>query len=671
VRHVSVQQVSAFLDGALVGVSRELVLRHIGTCAHCRERHAKWKSRDEALRAALAWAPAERTLEEWSARVEMTLTAERRGLPAPEFTPSLHPVIAPVVEPAADRVRELLERARGTRPEPAPRTGREEPRDAAPPEPVAVEPVASEPVASEPVAVEPTRSTPAGADEDAPQDRAGQAPAPAEDLPGPFGTDGPPAEVCATRDVVPDAPPPHGDATVEVAAHEDAPRTDAATGGVNDEPAAEAGAERDGTAEPAPPPASVGPAPGASTGAAHEAEEPTPPGAQEQPARPATPRGTDAPPARGVREPARAPERKPAQGSTARRAPAVPPRPLAARIAATSRRNPPLPVPRPVAMPAAAEGEVERASAVATTRTPSAPRTPVAPTAPAPAPAIVIEPAWQPSRVRRRLWSTRGATVVGGTLLAVLLATPFLPDVIRIPLPDRWPPKLPRIEFVRRGGAPVDPAAERRGGEFGLASRTAAEPVTVREPAADAGKPAEAGRATTRSSAPPVPVAGREPESGPAPSSTASPGTDGRQAEGTGTRVEPVRRDGPADPEPAFVPDHPATVVPVRVRTTVQSAPEPVRRPAPVASEPESDETWPLLCGEVLDADGTPVEGARVQLVAPALAVRTDRRGRFCIACPAGTRALRIEAAGHPVVTRTVELSGATVETRVTLPATP
>jgi len=655
VRHVSVQQVSAFLDGALAGVSRELVLRHIGTCAHCRERHARWKARDEALRAALAWAPAERTLEEWSARVEMTLTAERRGLPAPEFTPSLHPVIAPVVEPAAERVRELLERARGTGPEPPARAGREETRDTGPPAPVASESRQAAPGA-----------TGAGADEAPQHDDDAHATPPADDVPAPPATDAtdatPPREPAA-NEAAPDARPPHEEGMVEVMAHEDAPPTGAATAAGHDEHDAEAEAEHDGT-EAADPPAAD-----PTTGAARETEEHAPPIADEQPVRPASPRGTDASPTRRVREPAPASERKPTPGTPPRRAPAAPRRPLAARAAATARRTPPLPVPRPVAMPAAVEGDVGATRAGAASRPPSVERAPVAPTATGPA--IVIEPAWQPARVRRRLWSTRGATVVGGTLLAVLLATPFLPDVIRIPLPERWPPRLPRIEFVRRGGAPVDPAAERRGGEFGLASRTAVEPVTVREPAADAGKPAEGGRATATPPAPPASVAGREPESRSASATAASSNPDGRQAEGPGTRVEPVRRDGPAEPEPAFVPDHPATVIPVRVRTTVQSAPEPVRRPAPVASEPESDETWPLLCGEVLQADGTPVEGARVQLVAPALAVRTDRRGRFCIACPAGTRAFRIEVAGRPVATRTVELSGTTFETRVTLPATP
>ena len=113
-RHVSVQQLSAFIDSALSGVSRELVTRHLAVCGACRDKHAAWKAADEALRQALAWTPNERTLEGWSSRVEMCITAERKGLPVPEFTPTLLPVIAPVTPTSMPRMRELLESARGT-----------------------------------------------------------------------------------------------------------------------------------------------------------------------------------------------------------------------------------------------------------------------------------------------------------------------------------------------------------------------------------------------------------------------------------------------------------------------------------------------------------------------------------------------------------------------------
>src|SRR6185503_15380338 len=93
-RHVTAQQLSAFLDGALSGVSRELVTRHLAACADCRERHALWHIYDEVLQRVLSWEPDEHTMEQASARVELALTAERRGLAPPEFTSVLNPVSA-------------------------------------------------------------------------------------------------------------------------------------------------------------------------------------------------------------------------------------------------------------------------------------------------------------------------------------------------------------------------------------------------------------------------------------------------------------------------------------------------------------------------------------------------------------------------------------------------
>jgi hypothetical protein len=75
------------------------------------------------------------------------------------------------------------------------------------------------------------------------------------------------------------------------------------------------------------------------------------------------------------------------------------------------------------------------------------------------------------------------------------------------------------------------------------------------------------------------------------------------------------------------------------------------------------------LCGEVRNTQGQPIEGARVYLASPARMVRTDRSGRFCIACPPGQRTIRIEAAGRATVTRTVQQGSKRLETRFTLNA--
>ncbi|TMA24633.1 MAG: carboxypeptidase regulatory-like domain-containing protein [Deltaproteobacteria bacterium] len=89
---------------------------------------------------------------------------------------------------------------------------------------------------------------------------------------------------------------------------------------------------------------------------------------------------------------------------------------------------------------------------------------------------------------------------------------------------------------------------------------------------------------------------------------------------------------------------------------------------ARVASEARSGDRWPLLCGEVVDASGAAIEDARVRLDANSLVERTDRRGRFCLACPVNRLTLTVEAEGHGTVTYAVELDGATTQVRITLP---
>ena len=73
------------------------------------------------------------------------------------------------------------------------------------------------------------------------------------------------------------------------------------------------------------------------------------------------------------------------------------------------------------------------------------------------------------------------------------------------------------------------------------------------------------------------------------------------------------------------------------------------------------------LCGEVRNAKGTPIEGARVYLTSPARMVRTDRLGRFCLSCPPGKRTVRIESPGRAPLTRTLQLGRERLETRFTL----
>ncbi len=459
-RHVSVQQISAYVDSALTGVSRELVTRHLAACASCRERHAAWRKQDEALRRVLSWEPDERTLEEWSSRVELAITAERKGLPAPEFSALQHPVLAPRPEPRVGQVQEVVSHARPQQ---------------APPEP----------------------------------------PEPAREAPGEARVAGASAQI------------------------EDA-----------------------------------------ATALAHIA------------------------------------------------------------MSVSARVHDPGPPSEPVPPPVAERVRPEPAVASAATR------------------ARTVQPTRRPPRRSHRV-----LVACATMLLGVIIASPFLPEVIRIPLPERWLPRLPRVEFVRQGDspaahgpvtprdAPVSPASRSPVG----AERVPDAPLTAQaETLAIAARGADVIEPLVAE--PPM-----EPATAPVPGA-AMESQQKRAQLGSAASPEPTGR------------ENPGTMVPVRVKTTVQLAPAARREPPPAANaraEPEADEAWPLLCGEVLDDAGAPVEGARVVLVSPALTVRTDRRGRFCVACPAGVRTLRVEAEGHAPASRSVELSLGMIETRITLAPAP
>ena len=84
-RHLTVQQLSASLDGALVGVSLELVVRHLATCRECRARHARLSKQDDTLRHLLAWDPGAAYFEDASIRLETILDAESRGVAPPRI----------------------------------------------------------------------------------------------------------------------------------------------------------------------------------------------------------------------------------------------------------------------------------------------------------------------------------------------------------------------------------------------------------------------------------------------------------------------------------------------------------------------------------------------------------------------------------------------------------
>lgn len=81
--HLTVQQLSSALDGALGGPSLELVVRHLARCHECRDRQARLARLDDALRRLLAQDPHEFFLDDLGRRAESIVVAVARGLPVP------------------------------------------------------------------------------------------------------------------------------------------------------------------------------------------------------------------------------------------------------------------------------------------------------------------------------------------------------------------------------------------------------------------------------------------------------------------------------------------------------------------------------------------------------------------------------------------------------------
>ncbi len=87
--HLTVQQLSSSLDGALTGPSLELVVRHLGACHECRDRQARLAKHDDALRRMLGQDPDDLFLDDLTRRVEEQVIAVVRGMPAPAISTSV------------------------------------------------------------------------------------------------------------------------------------------------------------------------------------------------------------------------------------------------------------------------------------------------------------------------------------------------------------------------------------------------------------------------------------------------------------------------------------------------------------------------------------------------------------------------------------------------------
>jgi hypothetical protein len=268
----------------------------------------------------------------------------------------------------------------------------------------------------------------------------------------------------------------------------------------------------------------------------------------------------------------------------------------------------PLPAPR-VAAPPVAQRPVHVATLSVTRPEPDAAGTRL------PA-SLVRERRESVERTRRYRW----VIALLAVLVAALVTSPFLPEVIQIPLPERWLPRLPRVEFVRHGSAPA-PA-----------------PPVAQAPAAQSAAHAPAEGQLVRRPQTHVPVIA---------SDTSAAARHGRD---------------------------PVTIVPVGVRprdSVATAGTSPTAATSPPAADSASEARWPLLCGVVLSEKGGPLEGARITFATPPLTALTDTEGRFCIACPAGRHTLRVDARGHGAVARAVDIEGDIVEVRITLSPVP
>jgi len=84
-KHLSSLQLCAFLDDVLVGTPDDGTARHLATCTICRARYETWCHVDDSLRELLGQDPDEHAMEQRLSWVQIVVTAERKGLPAPEF----------------------------------------------------------------------------------------------------------------------------------------------------------------------------------------------------------------------------------------------------------------------------------------------------------------------------------------------------------------------------------------------------------------------------------------------------------------------------------------------------------------------------------------------------------------------------------------------------------
>ncbi len=119
--HLTIQQLSSFLDGELAEASTELVRRHLAACEECTLRFGALEEQDEVLTRALTEDPDDEFFRSFASDVENAIQAEG---PRP-LAPKRSGILAP--EPAAERVQTTPPRV-----QPTPKSARPTARHVAP-----------------------------------------------------------------------------------------------------------------------------------------------------------------------------------------------------------------------------------------------------------------------------------------------------------------------------------------------------------------------------------------------------------------------------------------------------------------------------------------------------------------------------------------------------------
>jgi hypothetical protein len=218
-------------------------------------------------------------------------------------------------------------------------------------------------------------------------------------------------------------------------------------------------------------------------------------------------------------------------------------------------------------------------------------------------------------------------------MLVGFVGAQFLPDVIHVP--KRWPPRLPRVEFVREG-ATSTPLPEPAPIVAAPDTVAPALPPVAAAPSLDA---AEAARRAKLAEAKPVKRAKPKPKAKVLP-----------EEDGAWFSTEPT-----------------AMIVPVHITTQIELSGSSREIPVPAASEPRRGDEWPVVCGVVVDASGAAIEGAEVRIEGSDVSDRTDKDGRFCLASPVRKPTLAVSAGGRDSVRYVAELEGPQTQVRVTL----